>query len=189
MRLRHLDGFARGHQSQFLALADHDRFREGEDAREGDMEIGENTDRTRIDDMRAESSEIAGAGGARVDRRGDGVLAREDQRIDADRRSAPIDMRMQIDEARRHDPANDIADIHASGRVDRRTARGNLSAGKGDIADRVELLRRVDHPSAAQDQVVGHAFVIARHWPDSVRESATHRSTRPRRSHDRPDAD
>ena len=43
--LRHLEAFARIQQAHVAALADHDRLREGEDAGEGDVEVGQDADR------------------------------------------------------------------------------------------------------------------------------------------------
>ena len=58
-----------------------------------------------FDHMLAEAREISRAGAAGVDRSSDAASARELLGVDAKRRAAPIDMRVKVDEAGRHDDA------------------------------------------------------------------------------------
>jgi hypothetical protein len=62
-------------------------------------QIRENPHRRRLDHVLAEAREIAGPGAAGVDRGRDAGQAAELFRVDAERRAAPIDMGMQVDEA------------------------------------------------------------------------------------------
>ena len=62
-----LDRLARRHQPEIAAFADHDPPRKGEDAGEGDVQIGEDARLAPLDHMLAEAEEIAGPGAAGVD--------------------------------------------------------------------------------------------------------------------------
>ncbi len=96
--LRHPDRVDRVHQPHLFALADHDPMRETVDAGMGDVQIGQNANLARLDDVLAEAREIARAGAAGVDRRGDAGGAAELLGIDAERGSAPINVGVQIDQ-------------------------------------------------------------------------------------------
>ena len=96
--LCHRDGVDRVHQPHLLALADHDPMREAVDAGVGDVQIGQNADLARLDDVLAEAREITRAGAAGVDRRGDAGGAAELLGVDAERGAAPIDVGVQIDQ-------------------------------------------------------------------------------------------
>ena len=72
-----LDRVDRGHQPQILALADHDALGEGVDAGKRDVQVGEDAHLARLDHVLAEAREIAGAGAAGIDRRGDAGGAAE----------------------------------------------------------------------------------------------------------------
>ena len=121
-----------------------------------DMQVGEDADLARLDHMLAEAREIAGAGAAGVDRRGDAGGAAKFFRVDAERRAAPIDVGVEIDQPRRDDVAGHVAHIGAGVRLQIVADLRDLAGGEGDVRHRVELLGRVDHPSAAQDQIDGH---------------------------------
>ncbi|MGY4354189.1 hypothetical protein ACVW0J_000682 [Bradyrhizobium sp. i1.7.7] len=152
----HLGRLDRVHQPQLLALADHDPVREAEDAGMRDVQIGEDADLARLDHMLAEAREIAGTGTAGIDRSGDAGEAAEFLGIDAERGAAPIDMGVQIDQPRRHDVTRDVAHIGARIGLEPGPDGGDLAAGKGDVRHGIELLGRVDHTAAAQDQVERH---------------------------------
>ena len=158
--LRHGDGVDRIHQPDLLALADHDPMREAEDAGVRDMQIGENADLARLDHVLAEAREIARAGAAGVDRRGDAGGAAELLGVDAERGAAPIDVGVQIDQARRDDVTRHVA--HVGSRIDLELVSdlGHLAGGEGDIRHGVELLGGVNHPAAAQDQIERHSNLL-----------------------------
>ena len=61
--------------------------------------------------MGAEAVEITRTGTAGIDECRDRAAAREGLRGDAERRSAPVDMGVQVDEAGRDDFAGDIARV------------------------------------------------------------------------------
>ena len=70
------------------------------DAGVRDVQIGEDAHLARLDHVLAEAREIARAGAAGVDRRGDAGGAAELLGVDAERGAAPIDMGVQVDQAR-----------------------------------------------------------------------------------------
>ena len=81
------------------------------------------------------------------------AAARKAERIDAERRAAPVDMRMKIDQPRRDDQSGHVLDgIAAKLRADLRDA----AVAETDIRDRVDPLRRIDHPPAPQHQIKRH---------------------------------
>src|SRR5882757_2314289 len=92
VELRHPDGVDRIHQSDLLALADHDPMREAEDAGMRDVQISEDADLARLDHVLAEACEITRPGAAGIDRGGDAGGAAELLGVDAERGAAPIDM-------------------------------------------------------------------------------------------------
>ena len=158
--LGHLDRVDRIHQPELLALADHDPLREAEDAGMRDVQIGEDADLARLDHVLAEAREIARAGAAGVDRGGDAGGAAELLGVDAERGAAPIDVGVQIDQARRDDVARHVAHVGSRIGLELVSDRGHLAAGKGDIRHGVELLGGVDHPAAAQDQIERHCSLL-----------------------------
>ena len=95
--------FARRHQFHVLALADHDRLRETEDAGERNMQIGEDAGFGALDHVLAKPGEVAGSSAAGIDRGGHTGLAAELIRVDAERSTTPINMGVQIDQAGRYD--------------------------------------------------------------------------------------
>ena len=154
--LRHRDGVDRVHQPQLLALADHDPMREAEDAGVRDVQIGQDAHLARLDHVLAEAREIARAGAAGVDRRGDAGGAAELLGVDAERGAAPIDVGVQVDQARRDDVARHVAHIGSGIGLELASDHGDLAAREGDVRHGIELLRGVDHPAAAQDQIERH---------------------------------
>src|SRR6478752_6985767 len=99
--------------------------------------------------MPAEAIEISGTGTAGIDERG-AAAAREDQRVDTQRRPAPIDMSVQVDQAGRDDPAGNIVDLRS---VQARRQGCNASVRDTDIKNRIDALAGVDNPPAAQNQI------------------------------------
>jgi hypothetical protein len=88
----------------------------------------------------AEACEIAGTGATGVDRGGDARAAAKLLGIDAERGAAPIDMGVQIDEARRDDMAGHLAHIRARIRPQLASDRSYLATGKGDVGYGIESL-------------------------------------------------
>ncbi len=64
-----------------------------------------------------------------------------------------IDMRVGIDQAGQHDLAGDVDDFAGAGRQDVGLDGCDLAAANGDILQPVHAGRRIDDPSATQQQV------------------------------------
>ena len=125
-----------------------------------DVQVGEDAHLARLDHVLAEAGEVAGAGAAGVDRGGDAGGAAELLRVDAERGAAPVDMRVQVDEARRDDLARDVAHVGLGIALEIGRDLGDLAAREGHVHHPVDALRGVDHAAAAQDEVVGHEWVV-----------------------------
>ena len=106
--------------------------------------------------MLAEAGEVAGPGAAGVDRGGDAAGAAELLGVDAERGAAPIDMGVQVDQAGRDDEARDVAHIGARRRSSPSPTFATLPPEKATSVTAVEILRRIDHAPALEDEVVGH---------------------------------
>ena len=108
-----LHRFGRRHQPQVAAFADHNATGEPKNPGERHVEEGEDPHRSgRADDMLQESGIVARPRAARVDQRR-ASAASGTERVDPKRRAAPIDMGMEVDEARRDDQAADVLDLDA----------------------------------------------------------------------------
>ena len=92
-----------------------------------------------LDHVLQEARIIARPSASGIDQRR-AAAARQDQRIDAERCAAPIDMRVQIDQARRHDHARRHRGRCRRRRRDQSPVADDLAAGKGDIHDAVDGL-------------------------------------------------
>jgi hypothetical protein len=148
---RHAGAFARIDEAQIGTLTHHHRLGEGEDAGKGDVEIGQDAHRRRLDHMLAKAVEIAGARTAGIDEGGDAAAARQQFGLDAERGAAPIDMGVQVDQAGRHDLAGDVARVLGrQALADRR----HLAARESHVGHSVDILRRIDHPAALQYEIV-----------------------------------
>src|SRR6202035_4542895 len=88
--------------------ADHDRRAEREDAGKGNVEVRQDAQRRGLDDVPAKACEIAGARAAGIDKGRGAAGPRDLGRIDPERSAAPVDMRMQVDQPWRDDPAAHI---------------------------------------------------------------------------------
>ena len=154
--VRHRDGVDRVHQPDFFALADHDPMREAVDAGMRDMQIGQNADLARLDHVLAESQKITRTGAAGVDRRSDAGRAAKLLGIDAERGAAPIDVGVQIDQAGADDVTRHIPHLGCRIGLQFASDRCHLAGGEADILHGVELLRGINHPAAAQDQIERH---------------------------------
>src|SRR5262249_60229401 len=87
--------------------------RKGEEAGKGEVEIRQDADRRRLDDVPAEAVEIARPGAPRIDEGGGATAPRYFGGVDAERGAAPIDMGVEVDEAGRHDEPGDVAHLGA----------------------------------------------------------------------------
>jgi hypothetical protein len=152
--VRDLHRLDRGHQPHLLALSDHHGLGECVDPGKRDVQISKNAHRGRLDHVLAEASEIARPCATGVDRRRDARGAAEILRVDAERRAAPIDMRVQIDQAGRNDVALHVANFCRG--ADIVADLRDLAALKGDISHAINVLRRVDDAPALQDEVKCH---------------------------------
>src|SRR5215470_15243691 len=85
---------ARIEEPQIGAFANCHCRTDGEDARKGDVEVWNDAQRRRLDDMPPEPVESTGAGAAGVDERRRPAAARYLRRIDTKRGPAPVDMRV-----------------------------------------------------------------------------------------------
>ena len=148
---RHAHGLARIEQAHVGALAHHHRLGEGEDAGEGNVEVGQDADGRGFDHVLAEAVEVARPGAAGVDGRGDAAGAGQQLRLDAERGAAPIDVGVQVDQAGRDDLAANVTRVGAGEAV---TDRRHLAAGEGDVGHLVDALRGVDDPAALENQIV-----------------------------------
>jgi len=149
--LGHRDGVDRIHQPDLLALADHDPVREAENAGVRYMQIGENADLARLDHMLAEARKVARAGAAGVDRGGDAGGAAKFFGVDAERGAAPIDMGVQIDQARGDDVPRHVTHVGSGIGLELFSDHRHLAAGEGNVRHGVKLLGRIDDAAAAQD--------------------------------------
>ena len=113
--------------------------------------------------MLAEAGEIAGPRAAGVDAGRNRAAAREILGVNAERRASPINVRVQIDEARRDDEARHVADFGAFG-FEALAYFRHLSAGEGDVGDAVDILRGVDDATVAEDEIESHGsfFKVSR---------------------------
>ena len=110
--------------------------------------------------MLAKAVEVAGPGAAGVDEGGDAASPRQQLGRHAKRGAAPIDVRVQVDQAGRDELALDLARLASREVV---ADRRDLAAGESDVGHLVDPLRRIDQLAALQHQIV-HAFLIeARH--------------------------
>ena len=109
-------------------------LREGVDSGEGHMEVWQDAHRARLDDVLAEASEIARTRAAGVDAGRNRAAAREVLGVNAKRGASPINVRVEIDEARRDDEARHVADF---GTLEFETLAQfrHLSASEGDVGD------------------------------------------------------
>ena len=128
----------RVHQPQLLALADHHAVGEGVDAGVRDVQVGEDAHLARLDHVLAEAGEVAGTGAAGVDRGGHAGGAAELLGVDAERGAAPVDVGVQVDQARRDDLARDVADVGLGVAFELGADLGDLAAGEGHVDDRVD---------------------------------------------------
>ena len=108
-----------------------------------------------LDHMFAETCKVAGAGAAGVDRGRNPGAAAEILGVDAERRAAPIDVGVQIDQPRSDDCAGHVAVVRSLG-VQVGADAGDLAVCEGYVGHGIELLRGIDQARPSQDEVVGH---------------------------------
>ena len=95
---------------------------------------------------------IARPRAARIDQRR-ASAAGEPEGIDAEGRAAPIDVRVQVDEAGRHDKSADVSDL-GSGKAG--TDLGDAPVAEAYVCDGVEPLRRINDPPPAKNKIKRH---------------------------------
>ncbi len=144
-------GFAGVEQAHVGAFAYHHRLGESEDAGEGHVQERQDAHRRRLDHVLAKAREIAGPGAASVDEGRDAAGARHQLGLDAERGAAPVDMRVQVDQAGRDDLTRDIPGILAGEAV---ADRGDLAAREGDVRYLVDSLRGVDDATPFEYEIV-----------------------------------
>src|SRR5262249_60462631 len=150
----------RRHQAEFLALAYHDARRGGENAGERNMEIREDAHLAAFDHMFAESRKVTGPRATGIDRSSDAGTAAKIFGVDAERGAAPVDVGVQVDEARGDDKAGYIADVGFAIGAERGADARPPAARESDVSHRVELLRWIDDAAAAQDEVIDHRRIL-----------------------------
>ncbi len=108
-----------------------------------------------VDDVLAETGERTGAARAAIEDRRDAGLEPDDIRIDAERNTVLVDVRMQVDQPGRDQLAPGVE--HLAGLVwrDVRVDARDASVGDGDVAFRREVLRRIDDVAAGNQEIVG----------------------------------
>src|SRR5262249_8915010 len=116
--------------------------------------------RAALDYVLAESRKVAGPGAAGIDRGGHARPAAEILRVDAERGAAPVHVGMQIDQSRGDDVAGYVADIGFGIGAQSRADARHLAVRERDVGHGVELLRRIDHAAAAQDEVVTRGRIL-----------------------------
>ncbi len=104
------------------------------------MEIGQNPRLARFDHMLAETGKIAGASAAGIDKGRHPARAGNGAGVDSKRGSAPVDVGVEVDEARRDDSAGNVA--HDRAAVGREVVAdgGDAAPCEGDVGDTVEPL-------------------------------------------------
>ena len=142
--------FARVEEPQIGAFADHHTGAEGEDPGKRDVEIRDDAQRRRLDDMTTKAVEIAGPGAAGVDEGRRSTAPRHFGGIDAERGAAPIDMGVEIDQPG-HDEEPAGIDNLTAGEI--MPDRGNFPLVEGDIGRFVTPARRIDDATAFEHQI------------------------------------
>ena len=69
-------------------------------------------------------------------------------------------MGVQIDQPRGNDAGGDVADLGLGICLQPRSDAGDFAVREGDVRYCIEFLRGIDHPAAAQDQVVAHRQIL-----------------------------
>ena len=110
-----------------------------------------------LDDVGAKAVEVARARAAGVDHGGGARLPRVAHRVHSERGTAPVDVRVQIDEPRSHEPARHVADFAGVSRIDVLLDRGDQSVLEGDVGRLVPSFGGVEQAPALEYQVV-HGF-------------------------------
>ena len=142
-------------QSQVGGLAESNVLTEGEDAGIGDIEERKDADLRALDDVAAKPGDVAGSGGAGVDDGGYAARLGVGVRVHARGGAAPIDMRVQVDQARRDDQAGDIAGLLCVMQVI--AEGGDFASGEGHVAHPIQPLVRVDDAATLQHKIIHSA--------------------------------
>src|SRR5262249_49799294 len=107
-----------------------------------------------VDHVALEGGEGGSTGAAGVDGGGDAAAQAVGVGLDAQRGAAPEDVRVQVDPAGRDDQAAGVDDVTVDALAHEVGADfGNTSAADADVGKTIEVLARVDDPTAAYDHV------------------------------------
>src|SRR4051812_24688942 len=90
--VRDFDRVDRVHKPQLFAFTDHHATRKAVDAGVRDVQVSQDANLAWLDDVLAKTGEIARTGAAGVDSGGDAGSAAEFFGVDAERRTAPVNM-------------------------------------------------------------------------------------------------
>jgi hypothetical protein len=102
--------------------------------------------------MAAKTVEIAGPGAAGIDKSCRSALPRHFGRIDAERGPAPIDVRVEIDQAGHDEKPAGIDDFGPAVR-EIRPDPGHFSDAESNIGRLVAAARRIDDAATSEDQL------------------------------------
>ena len=142
----------RQHRGQ-CRFADRDVLVEAENAREGNVEEGEDPVGRLDHHIVAEAVIVAGTGAARIHQRGAGRAPGDEAGIDAERGRLVVDVGVDVDEARGHDGAGDVAHLAGAG-IDARGDRGNAARFDRHIHGAIDAVARIDDAAAPEDEIV-----------------------------------
>src|SRR5262249_10197957 len=106
-----------------------------------------------LDYVLAKAREVAGSGAAGINRGRHSRGAAEFLGIDAKRGATPVDVGVQVDEARRHDRSRNIAHLAGAAGLQ---LEGYLAVRDLHTLCRVEPLRGIDYPPSSKNEIVGH---------------------------------
>ena len=102
--------------------------------------------------MLQETGVVARPRTARIDQRR-ASAASQAKWIDAKGSSAPIDVRVQVNKARRHDQAADVPDLGARKSL---ADLSDASVPEANVRDNVDPLRRIDDSPSMKNQIKRH---------------------------------
>ncbi len=129
-----------------------------------EMFRSQNADRRRLDDVAAESGEVAGPRASGIDQGGGAAAPGDGGSIDADRGATPIDVGVKIDQPGRDEKTADVAGV-ARRLIEALADRDDFACGKSKVASGVDPLRRIDEMSAAQNEIKhGFPFSVSPHY-------------------------
>src|SRR6516165_4575383 len=135
------------------------RDENAKNAGERDVQVGEDAHAAALDHVLAEAGEVARTCAACIGRGRDARGAAELLSVNAERRAAPVDVRMQVDQSRGDDRAGHVANVGTGIRFEARSDAGDFTLRECDVVCGIKLLRRIDHAAPAQDEIVTHSWL------------------------------